>query len=74
MVSFSSPSKIPRNISVLLGLPDPENGGMPGTTHRTKRRGVPNGVGFAIFEKSELQGNVWQDTVMAAINRQDRHK
>jgi hypothetical protein len=45
-----------------------------GTTHLTKRRGVPDGVTIGPFEKSELQGNVWQDIVMKAISRQEKDK
>jgi len=47
-----------------------------GTTHPTKRGGVSDDVMIDPFEKSELQGNGWQNTrkVMKAIKRQDKHK
>jgi hypothetical protein len=38
------------------------------TKEKTRRRTI------GPFEKSELQGNVWQDIVMKFIKRRDRHK
>jgi hypothetical protein len=47
-----------------------------GTTHPTERGGVSDDVTIDPFEKSERQGNVWQNTrkIMKAITRQDKQK
>ena len=79
LVHFLRRQNNPRSISVLLGLPDTENGGT--SIRRKVGDYTPNGkTGCARrrridpFEKSEIQRNVWQDTLMTAIKRQDKHK
>jgi hypothetical protein len=69
----------PRIISDLPGLFDSENGGI--YIHRNVGNYIPNEkTGCARrrttgpFEKSEFQGNVWPDTLMKAIERQDKQK